>query len=327
MIKWLRKNVGIVISIIGLILLVVLTFGDMGELFTEEYWKNVGGNISSISALTIGLVLVQVAIKQGVSEQALQTGLNTESTKKKYEEHKIIISKCREKSIYMPYFLSQRNERETKRRKQEFLIDNNYTSEHMLMLSGNKKLIKHYKKIKTNITVDSIKWSTTEIVYNKSGRIEKLDTYRSKRTIKAVILAFIMMFATTLIAGGLFMDVADIPIWQKIVKFITYLITMAIMVVFDISKNYEKGAFGVPNELDEVNSIWKEFEDWQVPKWVIEEVERNSNYNMFNEKIEDTQNQEKEKLQQEEDIKNEENEESTNTRTDLQEESEEIENI
>lgn len=283
--NWLRKHLGMIISVIGLILLAVLTFGDIGELFTDAYWQNVGGNITSIGALTVGLVMVQVAIKQGVSEQALSAGLNTENTKNKYKEHKQIVADCREKSIYLPYFLSLRNERETKRKKREFLSDNNFTSEKMLMQSRNKKLIKIYNKIAVNITVTSIKWSTTEIVYSKNGRIEKLDAYRRKRTIKAIFVALIMMFATTLIAGGLFMDTADIPVWQKIIKFITYIITMTLTVVFDVSKNYEKGAFGVPNELEEVNSIWQEFKDWDVPLWIIKEVEsnQNSDQHSFNE--------------------------------------------
>ena len=34
----------------------------------------------------------------------------------------------------------------------------------------------------------------------------------------------------------------------------------------------KKGAIGVPNELEEVNSIWEEFEKWDIPEWVIEEV-------------------------------------------------------
>ena len=273
--SWFRKNIGIIISIIGLALLVILTFGDMGELFTEKYWENVGGNLSSISALTIGLVLIQTSIKQGVSEQALSVGLNTQVTKEKYDEHKEIRQVCQGKLIYLPYFLSIRNKRETKRRKQEFLVDNNFTNEKMLRLSNNKKLIRAYDKIQTNITADSIKWTTTEIVYQKNGRIEKLETFRKKRLIKAIVVGFIWMFATTLITGGLFLDTADIPFWQKFVKLITYLITIALSVVFDINKNYEKGAFGVPNELEEINGIWKEFSLWEIPDWIIKEVENN----------------------------------------------------
>ena len=48
-----------------------------------------------------------------------------------------------------------------------------FLSEEALLASDNKKLIKSYSKIQTNITVDSIKWSTTEIIYTKNGRIEK----------------------------------------------------------------------------------------------------------------------------------------------------------
>lgn len=273
MFNWVRKNIGTIVAIIGLLLMAILTFGDIGELFTEQYWINVGGNLSSIGALTIGLTLVQVSIKQGVSEQALSKGLNTENTKNKYDEHKGWLTKCRPKQIYLPYFLGLRNKRETKRRRQEFLQDNRFLTEEALYASGNKKLIRAYEKIYTNITSDSIKWSTTEIVYNKNGRIEKLDDYRRKRAIKAIIMAFVFMLGMTLITGGLFLSVNEVPIWQKVVKFFTYLITMAIFVVFDIGKNYEKGAYGVPNELDEVNTIWEEFDKWEVPDWVIKEVE------------------------------------------------------
>lgn len=277
MTNWLRKNAGSIISSIGLVLLAILTFGDIGELMTAEYWANVGGNISSIGALTIGLVMVQTSIKQGVSEQALSTGLNTQPTKDKYKEHKDIVAKCNERQPYLPYFLSMRNERETKRRKREFLIDNNFTSEKMLMNSNNKKLIKKYNLIQTNITPDSIKWSTTAIVYRRNGQIEKLEVYRKRRAIKGFVTALIWMLGTTLIAGGLFLDKANIPFWQKMVKFITYIIIMGIGVLFDIGKNYEKGAFGIPNELEEINGIWKEFDTWETPQWVIKEVEENFN--------------------------------------------------
>lgn len=276
MTSWLRKNVGIIVSSMGLALLVILTFGDIGELFTEAYWQNVGGNISSIGALTIGLVMIQVTIKQGVSEQALSAGLNTENTKNKYKEHKDMLDKCRENQLYLPYFLSMRNRRETIRRKKEFLVDNNFTSEKKLLQSGNKRLIRAYQKIKTNVTVDSIKWSTTKIIYNKNGRIEKLDEYRRKRAIKGLITGFVYMFASTLIAGGLFLNTYDVPLWQKFVTLFAYIIVIAFTVIFDIGKNYEKGAFGVPNELDEINGIWREFDEWKIPQWVVEEVEKNS---------------------------------------------------
>lgn len=365
MTNWLRKNVGIIVSSIGMLLLVILTFGDIGELFTEAYWHNVGGNISSIGALTIGLVMIQVTIKQGVSEQALSAGLNTETTKNKYNEHKQIVNKCKERQIYLPYFLSIRNKRETIRRKKEFLVDNNFTSAKMLYLSGNKRLIKTYEKIKTNITVDSIKWSTTKIVYTKNGRIEKLDEYRKKRLIKALITGFFYMFASTLIAGGLFLDVYDIPLWQKIVRLFAYIIVIAITVIFDIGKNYEKGAFGVPNELDEVNGIWQEFDEWEIPEWVQVEVEKNSiidaelnenkieevklnevhedDITTFEETIdeacvednkcveqitqEDAQQEEKiEEIKMEETV-NEQEQENTDIRADLQEEQKKVESV
>ena len=151
---WLRKNIGLIVSVIGIVLLVILTFGNMGELFTEQYWENVGGNLSSISALTLGLVMIQTTIKQGVSEQALSTGLNRTDTLVKYQEHKNIRKVCRDREIYLPYFLDIRNQRETKRKKREFLIDNNFTTEKALFESKNKKLIRyinHLRNIKINL--------------------------------------------------------------------------------------------------------------------------------------------------------------------------------
>lgn len=273
---FLRKYVGAIISGLGVILLAILTYGDLGELFTEQYWQNVGGNLSSIGALSIGLVMIQVSIKQGLSEQALSAGLNTKTTSDKFKEHKDLLTLNRERNVFLPYFLSMRNARETKIRKREFLIDNDFTSERMLMISRNKRLIKKYKNIKINVTADSIKWSTTDIVYQKNGRIEKLDTYRKRRALKGIITGIIFMFATTLITGGMFLDPAEIPFWQKTIKLITYIFVIAITALIDVGKNYEKGAFGVPNELDEINNIWREFEMWEIPDWVINEVERNS---------------------------------------------------
>jgi hypothetical protein len=274
--KWLRKNIGLIVSIIGVVLLVILTFGDMGELFTEKYWENVGGNLSSISALTIGLVMIQTTIKQGVSEQALSAGLNKQETKDKYDEHKKVRKECREKEIYLPYFLDLRNRRETKRKKREFLIDNNFTSEKKLFASGNNRLINKYNQIQINITADSIKWSTTEIVFKKNGQIEKLDAHRKKRAVKGFLTGIAWMLGATLITGGLFLDTADIPLVQKVIKLFSYFLTIAFSVVFDICREYEKGAFGVPNELEEVNGIWEEFKQWEVPDWVEKEVEANN---------------------------------------------------
>ena len=273
--KSIRKYIGVIVSIIGFCLLVILTLGDIGELFTDRYWANVGGNLSSIGALTIGLVLIQTTIKQGISEQALSAGLNTQNTQDKYTEHKDLIKNNQNKQIYLPYFLTIRNSRESKRRKREFLVDNGFKNETELRQCKKAKLIRMYNSILTNIKVDDIKWSTTEIRYNKNGSIEKLEKYRSKRLWKGVVMGLMSMVATAFITGGMFLDIADIPLWQKFIKLFTYLITIAMSVIFDIGKNYEKGAFGVPDELDEINSIWLEFQKWDVPAWVINEVQKN----------------------------------------------------
>jgi hypothetical protein len=188
-------------------------------------------------------------------------------------------------------------------------------------------LIRKYESILTNITADSIKWSTTEIAYNKNGSIEKLETYRKRRAVKAIITALFMMIATTLIAGGLFLDAAEIPLWQKAVKFAMYLISMAMGVIFDISKNYEKGAFGVPNELDEVNDIWREFDEWKVPQWVMDEVEINSNLNVFKAESGSDGLNENNKEAANEERKSESGENSAHGGTGLQEEPKEVENL
>lgn len=287
--NWLRRYIGAIVAVIGCFLLIILTYGDLGELFTDKYWENVGGNITSISALAIGLVMIQIVIKQGIGEQALSAGLNTPDTTEKYTEHKGLLKKLRDKIKFLPYFLSMRNRRETQTKKREFLVANNFTSEKSLYnhtITGKtskfskflfninkKKLIKKYEAININMTGDSIKWATTDVVYQKNGRIEKLDDFRRKRIAKGLIYGMVFMFGTVFITGGLFLDTADIPFIQKTIKFISYIIVIAITALFDISKNYEKGAFVVPNELEEINNIWREFECWAVPKWVKAEVE------------------------------------------------------
>ena len=80
----LRRNIGTIVAVLGFILLCIVTFGDLAELSTKEYWHNVGSNLTAISFVSLGLTLIQVAIKQGLAEQALQRGLNTENTMRKY---------------------------------------------------------------------------------------------------------------------------------------------------------------------------------------------------------------------------------------------------
>jgi hypothetical protein len=97
---WLRKYTGSIIAAFGMTLLAILTYGDLGELFTEQYWANVGGNLTSLGALSVGLVMIQVSIKQGISEQALSAGLNTQNTKDKYVVHKEYITRNQSKYVY-----------------------------------------------------------------------------------------------------------------------------------------------------------------------------------------------------------------------------------
>lgn len=278
-IKFLRKNIGIIITAFGFLLLCILTFGDLGEFMTEQYWENVRDNIMAISYMTIALTLIQTVMKQGMGEQALQRGLNTKNTEEKYNEHKNIVKECTDKIVYMPYFLQLYNDRHTEIRKREFLINNNFRSEKSLYASGRKSLIRKYNSIHTHITVGSIKWATTEISYDKNGRIVPLSAYKRNQLIQNVASSLLLMVATAFLTKGLFFEAStDVPLWQKFVKLLTYIVTISIGSILTIIKNYEKGAFSVPNELDEINEIWTEFKSWNIPQNIIQEVEEQNSF-------------------------------------------------
>ena len=306
-IKTIRKNMGVIVAALGFFLLCIITFGDLGDFMTEEYWRNVRDNLMAIGYMSIALTLIQTVIRQGIAEQALQKGLNTDETTKKYEEHRELIKSCTERLIYMPYFLQIYNDRQTKMRKREFLVSNNFTSEKTLYASNKQRLIKKYERIRTYITMGSIKWATTEIVYDKQGRIVTLSTYKRNQLIKSIITSLFMMVAVSFLTKGLFFNPYDtIPIWQKFVKLFTYIVAIAIGSVLGVIKNYEKGAFSVPNELAEINEIWQEFKTWNVPDWVIKEIE------VANEEPKEVEDERKE---------------TTDTRADIQKQQKEGENI
>lgn len=275
-IKTLRKNIGTIVAAFGFVLLCIITFGDLGEIMTEEYWQNVYENLTAISFVSIALTLIQVVIKQGIGEQALQCGLNTKPATLKYEEHKQLIKDCTDKQVYMPYFLQMYNDRHTLYKKREFLANNNFVSEKMLFASGNKHLIRKYERIRVYITTGSIKWATTQIIKDKRGRIVTLNMYRRNRVVKGTLMSLILMIAVAFLARGLFFEASGEPLWQKFIKLLTYVIAIALSSILDIVRNYEKGAFGVPNELDEINEIWQEFKDWKVPENVRREVEESN---------------------------------------------------
>jgi len=276
-IKKLRKNIGTVIAALGFLLLCIATFGNLGEFMTDVYWENVKNNITSIGFLTIALTLIQVSIKQGLAEQALQSGLNTENTTEKYKIHKELMAKNTERMIYLPYFLQIYNKRNTALKKREFLIDNNFSSERMLLNSGKKSLIRKYNSIKVHITPSRIKWATTDIKYNKHGQIITLQEHRVKRIGFAVCRSILFMLGMTLLTRGLFFDASTEPMWQKLIKLVTYILSICVSSIFSVIKEYEKGAFGVPNDLDEINEIWTEFTNWEIPDWVLEEIKKLNN--------------------------------------------------
>lgn len=304
-IKSLRKNIGTIIAGLGFILLCIATFGNLGEFMTDVYWENVKNNLTSIGFLSVALMLIQVSIKQGLAEQALQSGLNTENTSQKYKEHKELIAKNIERMIYLPYFLQIFNKRNTALKKREFLIDNNFSSEKMLLNSGDKRLIKKYNNIKILVTAGRIKWTTTDIVYNKHGQIITLQEHRAKRIGNAIIMSLAFMLGITLLTRGLFFNNTNEPLWQKFVKLLTYIVSLMMSSIFSIIKEYEKGAFGVPNDLDEINEIWSEFTKWEVPAWVLAEVKE-----LNNEKEVDNEQKEKQA--------------DINCRTDIQEKQEKV---
>lgn len=277
MTTFLRKNIGIIIAGIGFFLLCILTFGDLGEIMSEEYWKNVSENLTSIGFTTVGLTLVQASIRQGLAEQALQRGLNTDNTTEKYKEHKKLIKDNNSRIIYLPYFLQIYNNRHTQTRRRDFLIENNFCSETILFSSGSKKLIREYKQIKTCITSADIKWSTVDVIHDKNGKIITLDIYRTKRIVSGVISSLISMIGVTFLTGGLFLSPGTVPLWQKFVKLFSYILCIALGGIFTVIKEYEKGAFGVSNELEEINQIWQEFSAWTVPTWVLKEIETFNN--------------------------------------------------
>lgn len=306
-INMLRKNIGTIVAMMGFILLSIITFGDLGEIMTKEYWLNVKNNLTSIGFMSISLTMIQVTIKQGLGEQALQRGLNTENTSNKYKEHKNLIQKCNEKILYLPYFLQIYNERHTLLKKREFLANNGYVSEELFLRSAKKSAKKKYDKLRVCITMSSIKWATTDIVYSKNGQIETLADHRRKRIAKGILLSLIFMIGATFITQGLFFNGNNtIPLWQKFVKLLSYVVTIALTSVLAVIKEYEKGAFSVPNELDEINEIWVEFKNWEIPNWVLKEVEELNNKN---------------------EVRNEERKETINERTVIQEEQENRKNV
>ena len=272
-ITFLRRNIGTIVAALGFVLLCIVTFGNIGELMTDLYWISVKENLTSIGFVSLSLTMIQTVIRQGLAEQALQRGLNTERTLSVYEKHRDLIKSATSKMVYLPYFLRVYNRRHTQLRKREFLINNNYSTEKDLLLSKNEKLIKEYEKIRVNLTVSRIKWTTTEIVYNEDGQIMTLQEHRKKRIRNSTIASFVLMIAMSFLTKGLFFSPSSEPFWQKLIKLFVYMISIAIGSILGVVNEYEKGAFGVPNDLEELNEIWDEFILWKVPQWAIKEIE------------------------------------------------------
>ncbi|NCB03322.1 MAG: hypothetical protein EOM67_14385 [Spirochaetia bacterium] len=176
--------------------------------------------------------------------------------------------------------------------KREFLVENNFTSEKGLRDTRNKKLIARYDKISILVTAGRLKWATTDVVYNKKGQIVTLQEHRNKRIIQGIIKSLVFMVGMTLLTRGLFFSATEEPLWQKLVKLLTYMVSITITSILSVIKEYEKGAFGVPNDLDEINEIWREFSRWSIPAWVKDEIKEldNTQEEVNNEVKKDKQN-------------------------------------
>ena len=300
MIQFLRRNVGTIIASIGFLLLTILTFGNIMEIMTDEYWQNVKANLTAIGFTTISLTMIQVTIKQGLGEQALQRGLNAPQAEAAYTSHRDLVHSCIEKTRYLPYFLLAYNKRETLLAQRNFLCANGYTCEEALLTSTDKNMIRTYKKIRIQIRAKDIHWSASEIKYDKLGRIETLAEHRIKRASIGAVSALVSMIALTFLTRGIFFESSGTSLGEKFLRLGMYVLSIALTSILPVLREYEKGAFGVPAELEDINKIWLEFKEWPVPTWVVEEVE-----NMIQKG--DTH----------------ETEESTNCRRDLQEEQKE----
>jgi hypothetical protein len=75
-----RKNIGTMCAAIGFLAMTVIKYGGSIDITTAEYWASVEHNLMRITFETVVLVFIQIIIKQGLCEQALQRGLNTEDT-------------------------------------------------------------------------------------------------------------------------------------------------------------------------------------------------------------------------------------------------------
>lgn len=276
-ISFLRKNIGVFVAFFGFTLLVIMTFGDLGELMTEEYWANVKENLTAITYTTIGLTMIQTAIRQGLSEQALQRGLNTEKATTAYQAHRDLIKSCVEKIQYLPYFIHNYNARNTNLKKREFLVTNGFSSEKVFLDHASKRDIRKYKSIKVQISCSSIKWATSEIKYKKNGRVETLAEHRTKRIIFNIGSSLLCMVAVAFITRGLFFAEVEEPLYEKFIKLLTYTVSIILGSILGVVKEYERGAFSVPNILDDINEIWIEFKNWNIPDWVVKEMEEIEN--------------------------------------------------
>jgi hypothetical protein len=272
MIEKIRKNIGSIVSLLGFLAFSILIYGGLSDIDGAHYWVNVYNNLTQIGLNSIAATLLQVLIKQGLAEQALQKGINTEDTILKYEEHRDIRQRLFAKEKYLPYFLIEKNERETKHAKQEFIVNKGFKNEKHFYETASPRVIKKYDKIMIKWRASSIKWTSAKIEYDKFGRIITLPEHRQHRALKGVIYSAFFMILLTFLARDLFVSFDWSKFWVKTILLFGYAIVMAATVTFDLISEYEYGKFAVAVSLEEINKIWLEFERWEVPEQVLDEV-------------------------------------------------------
>jgi hypothetical protein len=275
MIKKIRENIGIIISCFGFFLLTILIFGDVTQIHTRGYWVEVYQNLVGYTLFSFAVTLLQVAIKQGIGEQALRTGINSPETITAITEHRKLIKGLKHKESYLPFFLEVYNERETKCRRNRFLYENLYKTEIELLDSKKKRIIKKYLRIRTAMRVSDLRWVTNEIKFDKFGRFETLTIHRKARLIFGLITAVVLSVFMLLISDKLFPNITAENIGQKIFKLFIYVVVIGFNEVFiDAPKEYEYGKYTIPVLLENINNIWLEFEQWKIPPELLDDLEQ-----------------------------------------------------
>ena len=267
----LKKNIGAIVAGISFFIIIILTYCNILEINTARYRANVWSNLINISLMSAALTFIQVAVRQGICEQFLTSGMNTENTIAKYGEHKEVLERLKFKNIFMPFFLRERNARMTRIKKSEYLASQTDKSGNIFLREADfyarakKSKVRKYNSLRVCWTPDDLRWTSTQIEYDKENRIIKLPKHRIIRARNGILTAIASMLVIILIAKNLFDDFTWNNFSQQTVQIVLYAITIAITTLFPAAAEYEYGKFTMPNILDEINLVLFEFENWNIP--------------------------------------------------------------